>query len=263
MSIFNKFTQNYLTDKNIEDLVSSGKLFADSTFLPKQLSGCAYDLRAGKNLTSRNRGVVVEISTDGYVIQPGELVTIQTLEYIDLSNPLLMGLIVNSHTLLSLGLYHPITTIDPGFKGHLAVTLINHGNTGYRLCSEDRIVKLLLCPVSPTPNRIYGQQYRPRVIEGSLEHSLYVERYKLEKIHPSQLADYFGGPLADLVERVETLEKDSGRYRVEQQLGRYRGLLSAIGVIFAGAVGAILANYWPTIWNILTNLIKTFQANIP
>ena len=256
MSTFDKRTQNYLTDSDIKKLVSKGSLFINETFSEKQLTGCAYDLRAGKNFTSRNRELPNEIGAEGYVVQPGEIITVQTLENVDLSNPLLLGLIVNSHTQLSQGLFHPITTIDPGFKGHLAITLLNLGNTGYRLRAGERIAKVLFCPISPRPELIYGEKYRPRVLEGSLEHSLYVEKHKLEKIPSSQLGEYFGGPLADLVERVEKLENDAGLYRTEQKIKLYHLIVKTVWMVIAGAIGAIIVKNWDYIWTAIQNLVN-------
>lgn len=260
MTIFEKRTQNFLIDRDIIILADSGKLFLDGTFAPQQLSGCAYDLRAGNRLTSRNRSITIDIASEGYVVQPGEVVTIVSKEIIDLSDPLLVGIIGNSHTQLSQGVFHPISTVDPGFRGPLTITLLNQGNTPYRIRESDRIAKLLLSPVAPNPDRIYGANYRPRVLEGSLEHSLYSERHKLGSISAEDTKEFLGGPVGELAGRVYNLEKYAELHQTQQSLKRYKIVNSGIWLVLAGiisgAIGGIIANKWESILSFVKSLLN-------
>ncbi|MBI5102391.1 MAG: hypothetical protein HZB33_11220 [Nitrospirae bacterium] len=255
MTTFEKRTQNYLIDKDIVTLVDNGKLFLEDTFEQLQLSGCAYDLRAGNRLTSRNRSITIDLDSEGYIIQPGEVVTIVSKERLDLSDPLLLGIIANSHTQLSQGVFHPISTVDPGFKGPPTITFLNQGNTPYKIREGDRIGKLLLAPIAPHPDRIYGANYRPRVIEGSLEHSLYSERHKLGAVTAEDTKEFLGGPIGELAGRVDNLEKSAELHRTQQSLKRYQILTGGIWLILAGiisgAIGGIIANKWDAILTFL------------
>ena len=256
MTTYRKRTQNYLVDSDIEQLVSEGKLFREN-FDPAQLSGAAYDLRLGPALTSRNHGRTFNLEEDAYVVEPGEVVTVETLEVVDFSEPLLFGLIVSSHTQVSRGVFHPATVIDPGFSGPLAITLTNQGNSGYRLSSGDRIGKLIISPLFPAPERIYGQSQRPRVLEGSLDHSLVVENLSTEGT--TAIGDFVGGPFKTLVERVEILERDADLHQAQSKIRRYAILVNAVWVVAAGATGAILAERWkyigPWFVDVLTKML--------
>ena len=255
----NNTTKNYMTfliDTEIEALVKQSKLFRQDTFSSDQLSACAYDLRAGDHLVSRNRGISIRLDRDGYPVQPGEVVTIRTKEWLDLSDPYLVGIIGNSHTQLSQGIFHPLTVIDPGFKGYLAITLINSGNSVYTISEGDRIAKLLLAPVSSKPSRLYGSKYPPRVRPGALEHALYFERDKFDALEWNELTIFFGGPLSMIVSRIEKLEKEAELYHTKAQLERYRKFWQVLWTVLAGAAGAILAQYWPTIQNFFQQFIK-------
>lgn len=242
---FEKRTQNYLVDSDIEALISAGELFKKGTFDTEQLSGCAYDLRAGASLSSRQRGRTVPLDESGYVIDAGEIVTVQTAEEVDFKSPLLVGLIVTSHTQLSQGLAHTTTVIDPGFVGPLAVTLMNFGTSGYRLKQGDRIAKLLISPIAPRPDRLYGEGYRPRVREGSLEHAQYLDKDQAADQIP--LKELLGGRLQEIVDRIGALERDAELHRAKKTVSRYRTLATAGWVLVAGAVGGILSQKWDRI----------------
>lgn len=243
MSLHAKRTQNVLVDLDMIAYAQSGKLFLNGTFDENALSGCAYDLRAGAQLTSRNRGIVFDLDDGPYVVDPGELITVQTEEQLDLKDPLLFGVIATSHTQLSQGLFHPITVIDPGFVGPLAITLVNAGTSGYRLNRKDRVAKMYLIPVAPVPDRIYGTTQKPRVREGSIEHSLYVERYGNRTASPD-LPEFFGGPLRELAERVESLERNVDVARVTSRLAIYQKVSGGIWMVLAGAAGGVITQYW-------------------
>jgi deoxycytidine triphosphate deaminase len=245
MSLFANKTQSVFVDKDILTLVQEGKLFSKE-FEVKQLGPCAYDLRAGSSLTSRQRSQTVDLTKAEYVLEPGELATVQTLEHVDLSDPVSMGLIFSNHTQLSQGMFHPLTSIDPGFSGPLTITVLNTGNTGFRIRYGERIAKLVLMPVSPNPDRLYGKGQKPRAPEGSLEHSLVVDKAKSDDDF-AESDEFFSGPLRKLAERVTTLESGAQLFRAQQRNRLYGILAMAIWTVFAGAVGGAAGNNWKQI----------------
>jgi deoxycytidine triphosphate deaminase len=239
---FGKRTQNLLIDTDILALVKEGKLFK-SGFDESLLGGIAYDLRAGTVLASRNRAQTYEINDEDYVVVPGEIVTIETIEEVDFADPLVAGLIISNHTQVSSGFFHPTTSVDAGFQGRLSLTLMNVGNTGYPVRARNRIAKLIIIPVYPGPERLYGVGQHPRVREGSIKHALVVDRR--ESHNEIDLPHFFGGPIGILARQVEELEKRIQSERATRELSLYRRVAYGIGVIILGATGAILAdNYW-------------------
>ena len=113
MALYERKTQNALVDVELVALAAEGKVFAEG-FDPGQLSACAYDLRAGDVATSRQRGEKFDLTAKPCVMQPGEVMTVQSMEKLNFLDPLCYGLILSNHTELSKGVYHPTTSVDPG-----------------------------------------------------------------------------------------------------------------------------------------------------
>lgn len=243
--LFAKRTQNLLVDSDIVALVNSGRLFRggfDAAFL----GSVAYDLRADTSIASRNRTRTFVVSPQQeFVIEPGEVVTIETIEDLDFTDPLMVGLILTNHTQASVGLFHPTTSVDAGFQGHLSITLTNQGNTGYPIQPGQRIAKLLFIPVAPTPDRLYGSGQLPRVRQGSLEHALVLERR--DPTDDVEIGQFLGGPMEGLVRRVTELEANMQVHSERQSLKNYRTVAKGTAVVVLGAAGSVLATYWQTL----------------
>src|ERR1041385_2906171 len=103
--------ETLLIDKTIISLSKKSGLIKPLD--PNSLSGCSYDLRAGQILRSRNKMSSFDLSTE-YVVESGECVTVETLEEVNIRTLPLFGVIVNKHSILAKGFFHPITTVDPG-----------------------------------------------------------------------------------------------------------------------------------------------------
>jgi deoxycytidine triphosphate deaminase len=247
MSLYLRKTQNALVDVELIALAAEGKVFAEG-FEPRQLSGCAYDLRAGDTLTSRQRGQQFDLAEEPFVLQPGEVATVQTIEKLNFRDPLCYSLIFSSHTQLSQGLFHPTTSVDPGFTGPLTITLINLGTTAYTIRRGERVAKMIISPVSPTPERIYGQGQRPRVAEGSIEHSLVVAKASTA-VEELEEDEFFGGPLRKLADRVRKLEDDAELHRTSKENRRMRFWLVALWTIFTAIATGTIVKKGDVIWN--------------
>jgi deoxycytidine triphosphate deaminase len=247
VTAFQRPSQNVLTDVDIALLASRRQLIV-SGFEAANLSGAAYDLRAGDVLISRQRSNSVDLTSEEFVLLPGEVITIQSLEYVNLDNPICVGIIHSSHTQVSQGVFHPTTSIDPGFSGPLAITLMNAGNIGVRIRRGDRIAKVTFMPVSPRPQRIYGVTQQPRVRQGSVEHGLVVDRLREEVVAED---DFFGGPLRALALRVRALEENRALYRVTSEARVYRNIVNAAWTVVALVIGGVLANKWDAVWSFM------------
>lgn len=248
-----KNATNFLTD--IELLKLSERFDIISPIEKDNLSGCSYDLRVGKSLSSRNLSNNFDISNEPYYIESGEVVTINTLEKIDFRQLLCMGIICNKHSILAKGIFHPMTVIDPGFRGVLAVTFINIGNTPYRINSGDKICKLCIFPTKIKPLNIYGSTQSPSYKEGSLDiANIYNTQSPNDKI--LDLSKMYGAPLQNIINRIENIENNysiaelqinaKNRKEVSQN---YRSLVIAL---IAGAFGAFISIYWKDFWTLIS-----------
>jgi deoxycytidine triphosphate deaminase len=244
-----------VTDIELEQLVKDFAVIAP--FAPELLSGCSYDLRIGKPIRSRNRSRVFDLSKGDFSIESGETVTFETMEILDFSRVPLFGFIVNKHSVLAKGLAHPITKVDPGFHGPLAITLFNHGNKAETIQYGQPLVSLVMMVPSGKVERIYGVSQRPSYREGSLDIAA-IDNEPERPLDDKGLSKMYGRPLSRLYERVEELEKrfDVGLIKANQEGWRkgwdlaLRWLIPALAI----AAGAIVNQNWAAItkaWSVL------------
>jgi deoxycytidine triphosphate deaminase len=250
-----------LSDTEIERLAAEGRLILP--FDPDLLSGCAYDLRVGSELRSRNRQGRFDLARSPYVIGSGECVTVRTLEVIDLRDPFLLdgdipaymfAMILNKHTILATGLFHPATSVDPGFRERLALSLTNIGPIGYSISCGDRIAKVVFVPITTRVERIYGVTQRPTVREGDTAMALTIERP--EQIDSDEsLAKMYGKPIERLYARMkeleDTYELNFHRHAFERRSRRslvfwtvLAGFLGLMGGVVGGFIPAIIEHFY-------------------
>jgi len=246
---------NFLIDKEIIQLSNQFNLI--SPLEEKNLSGNSYDLRVGNMLTSRNHSSTFDISKDSYAIESGEVVTISTMENINFLNILCSGIICNKHSILARGLFHPITTIDPGFNETLAVTFINLGNTRYKLNHGDKIAKLFVSPLKKIPQNIYGENQRPSYREGSLEIATIFDN-PIKHDDPEMYTKMYGEPIKHLYGRIENIERELSIADIKKdykQRTEFRtSFKNIIYALVSGVSGALLAIYWKNILLFLKSL---------
>lgn len=230
-----------LTDEQISHLAQSAALIAP--FEPALLSGCSYDLRVGKTVRSRNRGRTFNIEATEYHIESGECVTFESLESVDFRTTPLFGWIVNKHSVLAKGLVHPITKVDPGFTGPLAITIFNLGSVAEPIRLGQPLVSLVVSAPRTSPTRIYGVSQRPSFIEGSLDIASIVNE-PAEPLDDAALARMYGRPLARVYERLAKVEDAIEAGLIKEGRGRadwwrefgIRVLLVILGAALAAAV---------------------------
>jgi dCTP deaminase len=100
---------------------------------PQQLqaagSNVSYDLRVGAEYKDHREPGRKELPTGAYIpLLPGAAVIIETEETVRLPKAM-FGYIVPKVSLLQLGLSNTISKVDPGYNGHLLVTLFNLGKS--------------------------------------------------------------------------------------------------------------------------------------
>lgn len=96
-------------------------------FSEDSLTPVGYDLRIGSRYASRFFGKYYEIGENESIrIRSGDTVLVSTLERIEMPrNFMLSGLISSKVSIVSKGITHISTTIDPDWKGNLVITISN------------------------------------------------------------------------------------------------------------------------------------------
>ncbi|UYN96059.1 MAG: hypothetical protein KIT25_03700 [Enhydrobacter sp.] len=234
-----------LTDVQIEELVGAHNLI--SHFDAKLLSGCSYDLRVGSALKSRNRQTSFDLLKADYIVESGECITINSLEEIDFRSVLLFGYIANKHSIVATGLFHPITTIDPGFQGPLALSFMNLGNVRIRIRHGQPIAKLICVPLWSRPTRIYGVSQNPSYREGSTDIALVVDKPEHRDVD-TELSNMYGQPIRRLYEHVGALSKqlEVSELKTFQKavLRRREIVIAVIAATLGGLVGTASMITW-------------------
>ena len=100
---------------------------------PEQLTGkssnVSYDLRIGKEYRDHRDPGKYNLPPNGHItLYPGSAVIIETEESVHLPRTL-FALVVPKVGLLQHGLSNTMSKVDPGYQGHLLVTLFNLGQT--------------------------------------------------------------------------------------------------------------------------------------
>ena len=104
------------------------------------LGTCGYDVRLGSRLVMwysgivadpcmdvlPNKGIEIDIQSDGFILDPGHFVLATTIEKIDLPVDI-EGSVKDKSTLARLGLAVQNTVLEPGWRGEITLELSNHG----------------------------------------------------------------------------------------------------------------------------------------
>lgn len=250
-------TQTVLVDSQIEQMSLSEGLI--EPFEPDCLSGCSYDLRAGGVLRSRTRLGSFDLNTNSYIVESGECITVESFEKVNLAAPLMFAVIANKHSVLAKGIFHPITTVDPGFRGHLALTFIHSGSVRFKISRGDKIAKIYFSPIAPMPKNIYGVTQRPSYSEGSTDIALIVDQPQMLE-EDALLAPVYGRPVARLYERIDNIEKNMGilEFKRKGEAGRKRKELfwAIVLSVLSGISGSLVTIYWDPIYKWMVELFK-------
>lgn len=138
-----------LPDTDIEQLSVEGMIepfhrgYVARKSLTAGLSSVSYDVRIAQSLK----------------MTPGRFALASTIERLSLPENV-AALVVNKSTWARLGLIHPSTLIDPGFRGGLTLELKNMGHELLYLEEGDPVVQLVFFRVDGTPSRPYSGKYQ-------------------------------------------------------------------------------------------------------
>lgn len=139
------------TERNIDNL----ERVVICPFEEKSLSPVGYDLRAGLKYQLLHEGVELSAEYGEILIPPGETISVQTLEWIAMPmNKSLSGFITSRVMLVSSGLSHISTTVDPDWIGNLLITMTNHSKVPYIIYPGERICTLSFIQNKSIPQKL-------------------------------------------------------------------------------------------------------------
>lgn len=119
----------------------------DLAQLADDSSNASYDLRVGKEYREHQDNRTHFLGEDDDIkLGPGMATVIETEEYVQLPRGL-FALVVPKVGLLQRGVSNTLSKIDPGYDGHLLVTVFNLGRETVRLRRLDRFCSLCLLRV--------------------------------------------------------------------------------------------------------------------
>lgn len=126
-------------------------------------SNVSYDLRVGREYRDHRDAGKRELREGQHIVlHSGTAVVVETEEFVHLSRNQ-FALVVPKVSLLQKGVSNTMSKVDPGYQGHLLVTLFNLGKETVRLSHLDRCCSLCVLrvegnviPYRKTPKRIEG-----------------------------------------------------------------------------------------------------------
>lgn len=121
-----------------------------------QIQPASIDLKLGAEIAWTN-GSRLMMDGDGHVLYPGKFVLGHTFEWVDIPS-YLVGQINGKSGLGRRGLMVHVTAgfIDPGFRGHVTLELVNIGHSPIHLEKEMLICQLVLMRLTTEAMRPYG-----------------------------------------------------------------------------------------------------------
>jgi dCTP deaminase len=148
-----------LSASDIRGHVQKGLLISDG-FEEDNLGGCCYEFRAGPIAYRYNyeQKSTRQEKKDLHVIYPFETMTIITMEKVLLdANHFLF--VFSKGSMFSLGVVPVCTGADPGFSGHLGITLTNISARPIRVPAGTRLIKGWFSRLSSPATKLYTGQH--------------------------------------------------------------------------------------------------------
>lgn len=118
-----------------------------SDFEQKSLKNCSYKIRVG-DIFEPETGKVIDISTNGYLLKPSEIVIIQSLEKFELPKTITASYSsLNSLSMKGVLLINS-SMIEPGYSGHLSAYFLNFSAQPVLIQKEKEYAKINFIKVS-------------------------------------------------------------------------------------------------------------------
>lgn len=240
---------SYLSDVDIERLLWRDIVI--DPFSPDLLTPIGYDFTVGDFAFSLETGLLQSI--DGaYVLPPKNTVQILTKESLWVSGRI-AGTFHSKVSLVSGGLSHISTTLDPGWYGPLLITLRNNTDKDFPLPVGAPFVTLIFSRViSPTKSPHFKPEFRKDILLSQMRDQTneYIEK----------ISSVLGNPriLAEFEEKVKKANKPmSSKVLASARAKGWRDLLHNLLmlIIYVGLIGLIsLHMYWDKIKHLFNNI---------
>jgi deoxycytidine triphosphate deaminase len=223
-----------LPDREIKSLL--GKVIVDGS--PECVRVNSYEVRLGHRARFDSTGEEMEVPDGHFLeIEPGDFVSVESLEKFDLSMPTLkasgkscgiFGWITPTTTMMREGFLFASTKVDAGYKGNLNWGIRNSSIKTVRLKQGEKLFKLTLVELGKDeqPDKVYGEHAQDhyqdtagikesaRMIPADIPDRLLVRRAqrKVDPIKQLSQAGYpfnhIGTQLIELQGKWEVVSKD-------------------------------------------------------
>lgn len=208
------------------------------------LQGASYDLRIGDEVLLWSSQKVVDPSGEIMYLCPGDIAVIKTLEYLEMPMNV-CGMVHSLVGMVSLGLSQVATTVDPGFKGHLVITMTNYGRVKYPIIYRQPFCTIVFLETKSPARRkfskttslnkllsVYTRHHRP-LFEEAKEELLMPEKYTLETL--DQESKWRRQPFRLIYDEIAKAHDDLDRLRADQTtLSKKVSLLESNFIQFKG-----------------------------
>jgi deoxycytidine triphosphate deaminase len=233
-----------LTDRDIKRRL--GKDIVIEPYDPNGLTPVGYDFHVGDFVYSLEKGLIGEVN-GGFELPPKSTVQIMTQESLWVSGKI-GGLFHSKVSLVSSGLSHISTTLDPNWIGPLLITLRNNTDRPFNIMRGQSFVTLVFFKALTPTNTPHN---RPASRSDILMKTL---QSQIEKGLESQTAAYVAKMQAVLgneeAQKKFRAEVDAAKGpmfpKVTASIGRMvkRGVLKKIGeyILYAGMVALAVVN---------------------
>lgn len=163
-----------------EDLIKLGIQIdpLDAPNSTKNIQGSSYDFRIGEEIWLWSKRDIFDPRKGEVILRRNDIAVIKTYETIKMPASA-CGILVNKVASHVMGVYHPATSIDPLFDGHMHVALINVGRYDIPLRFQDDLCTAIFFNMtSPTGIHHKRTQDFSQLIQVFAEnlHIMYPER---------------------------------------------------------------------------------------
>ena len=159
-----------LSDRTIRQMLSEQTLVI-SPLTPEQIQPASVDVRLGNTfsvvedsssgiLTLAHKSSYKTITTDTYLLLPGQFVLATTMEYFELPDDL-TAFVEGRSSLGRLGLFiQNAGWVDPGFRGEITLELFNANRCAIELQAGRRIGQLVFARMDQAAQNPYRGKYQ-------------------------------------------------------------------------------------------------------
>lgn len=227
-----------LTDVDIKKAL--GKDIVIEPCIESNLTPIGYDFTIGDFVFSLEKGLL-EPKEGVYILPPKNTFQILTKESLWVSNRI-GGTFHSKVSLVSKGLSHISTTLDPGWYGPLLITIRNNTDNEIPIKTTDTFVTLIFFKVlTPTKTRHWKPEFRKDILTNQLDNQTgeYIKKIK----------SILGNPR--VLEKFERQVKEANKHMISKILAsprskKWREELSNIGtlIIYICIFGIIVLPFY-------------------